>query len=273
MPGARHHTVSAFLLDRFARDTKAGRRICMLEKASGKNTLASPRDAGVRKHFYSIDLDERRDPAVEVALSQVESVAAPLIEGLARGQYPVGQDKLNLATFVGMCWLRTPVWRAEMASVMEQATAEMVATSYRLDPGAAQRALEGSGFEMTEEEIEEFRRTFVEGLETGRIVVEMPKNAMIGHFLRGAEGVSWILFILDWTLVEVEGDAEFIIGDTPVSLHDPAPRLPGGGVGVLSSPDVEIFLPLGPRLGLGVGAQWQPRTLSRNVARGASGSR
>jgi hypothetical protein len=43
---------------------------------------------------------------------------------------------------------------------------------------------------------------------------------------------------------------EFVIGDNPVSLYDPRPLFPGGGVGLMSSPGTETFLPLAPRLGL-----------------------
>jgi hypothetical protein len=247
----RHHTVSAFLLDRFARDTTEGRRVCMLEKATGRPRQLSPRNATVRKHFYSLDVDDgRRDPAVEDVLAKIEAIAAPLVRRLEAGEFPVRSERLELALFLAVCWLRTPVWRDQMASIMEQATEAMVAESYRLDPAAAQRAFAESDMELTPEEIEEFRREFVADLESGRLGVEMPKNAMIGNFLEGANGASWAMFLLDWTLVRVEPPDEFIVGDTPVSLYDPAPMFPGGGAGLLSSPDAQVFIPIGPHLGL-----------------------
>jgi hypothetical protein len=99
MPGARHHTVSAFLLDRFGRDTDRGRKVCMLEKASGRPTQVSPRDATVQKHFYSLDTETGPDPIVEQLLGVVESRAAPLVAGLDSGDCPEGSDRLSLSLY------------------------------------------------------------------------------------------------------------------------------------------------------------------------------
>jgi hypothetical protein len=54
---ARQHTVSAFLLDAFARDTERGRLVAMLDKRSGTPKNVGPRGATIRRHFYSIDVD------------------------------------------------------------------------------------------------------------------------------------------------------------------------------------------------------------------------
>ena len=60
-----------------------------------------------------------------------------------------------------------------------------------------------------------------------------------------------ILYTFEWTLVRPDVAAdEFVIGDNPVSLYDPRPLFPGGGVGLMSSPLTETFLPLAPRLAL-----------------------
>lgn len=222
----------------------------MLAKATGANRQVSPRDTTVRKHFYSIDVDEGRDPAVEAVLEKIETVAAPIIGRLLGGSFPVGTERLELALFVAMCWLRTPVWRDQTASILEQATAAMVEMSYRLDPDAAQRALADA--EMSPEEIEEARERFVDDLRSGRLTIEMPKNYMIKQFLDSATSVSWLLFMLDWSLVRLEDGTrpQFVIGDTPVSIFDPTPVFPGGGSGVLSSPNAQTFLPLAPDTGL-----------------------
>jgi hypothetical protein len=256
MPAARHHTVSAFLLDRFARDTSTGRRVCMLDKQSGRPTSVSPRDATVRRHFYSLDVEDgRRDPAIEGVLSVIESIAAPLVRQLDDGDLPVREHRLELALFLAVCWMRTPAWREQMASVMEQMTAAMIAETYRLDPASMGRALAATGSELTTpEEVEEFRLRVVDDLENGRLVVEFPKNRLIRDLLEGAQGAQWTMFLLDWTLVRLEGVDEFVLGDNPVSLYDPKPAFPGGGSGLLSSPFAQLFTPIGPRSGLLIGS-------------------
>jgi hypothetical protein len=248
--GVRHHVVSAFLLERFARDTQRGRLVAMLDKATGKPTCVSPRDAAVRRHFYSIDVDEaQRDPGIEEVLSKIESIAAPLVRGVDEGEFPVREHRLELALFLAVCWLRTPAWREQMGSVMEQATTALVGKSYELDPEAAQRAFADS--DMSRDEIEEFRQEFIEGLATGRFVVKFPKNLMLRYFLEGAVGAQWTMFLLDWTVVRLPDDyEEFVIADNPFSLFDPTPAFPGGGSGLLSSPNAQGFMPLGPRTGI-----------------------
>jgi uncharacterized protein DUF4238 len=134
--------------------------------------------------------------------------------------------------------------------MMEQVTAAMVAEGYRLDPAAAQRAAAHGGWEMTAKEVEAFRQRFVEDLESGRLLVQMPKNALIRYFLEGAAGAAWTMFVLDWRLVRLDEGDEFVLADNPVSRHDPTPAFPGGGNGLLSSPNAQTFMPIGPRAGV-----------------------
>ena len=55
MAKKRHHTVSEFLLGRFAHDDG---KVCQLDIGTGANKRISPNDATVVKHFYSIDIDD-----------------------------------------------------------------------------------------------------------------------------------------------------------------------------------------------------------------------
>jgi hypothetical protein len=128
----------------------------MLEKSTGRNRQVSPRDATVRRHFYSVDVDDggRDSGGVEAVLGTIESAAAPLIGRIEAGsELPVRNDRLDLAMFLAVCWLRTPLWREQTAEILEKATAAMFAMSVQFDPKMPQRALAGS--EMTREEIED----------------------------------------------------------------------------------------------------------------------
>jgi hypothetical protein len=253
MAAVRHHTVPCFLLERFAQETARGTRVCQLEVSSGRPAQVGPRSAAVRKHFYSLDIDGRREPAVEEALGKIESVAAPLIRGLAAGEFPRREQRAELALFIAMSWLRTPVWRAQMKSLFEQMTAAMTAETYRRDPAAVRRAFAGTEWEsMSDDEAEAFRTRFVSGLDSGDLGIEMPVNLLIKHFLQSATSTAWVMFALDWTLVRTDSEP-FILADTPVSLYDPTPFIPGGGSGILSSPNVQVFLPLDPSLGILLG--------------------
>jgi hypothetical protein len=102
---------------------------------------------------------------------------------------------------------------------------------------------------MTDEELEALRKEIVEDIDGGRIGVEMPVNLLIKTFLESTTHAGWTIFAMNWTLVRPD-EAEFILADTPSSQYDPTPMFPGGGVGLMSSPNAQQFLPLGPKLGV-----------------------
>jgi hypothetical protein len=102
---------------------------------------------------------------------------------------------------------------------------------------------------MTDEELEALRKEIVEDIDGGRIGVEMPVNLLIRTFLESMTHAGWTIFAMNWTLVRPD-DGEFVLADTPASQFDPTPMFPGGGVGLMSSPNAQLFLPLDPQLGV-----------------------
>src|SRR4051812_30024393 len=118
MAAKRHHTVSRFLLERFARVTDHGVRICQLEVGRGATRQVSPGDAAVRTHFYSIDVEGKRSPIVEDAVGKVESITAPIVRGLGEGRFPDPEGRAALSLFIAMAWLRTPRSRHQAKSNM-----------------------------------------------------------------------------------------------------------------------------------------------------------
>jgi Protein of unknown function (DUF4238) len=250
MSAVRHHTVARFLLERFAVDRGRGPRVCQLDKRTGRPRQVGPRDATIEKHFYSIDIDGRRDPVVEETLGKIENVAAPLIGQLAAGEFPERERRAELALFIAMSWLRTPAWRQQTKALYEQMTLAVFRETHHLDPNAIRRAMANSEFaSMTDEELEALRKEIVEDIDGGGIGVEMPVNLLIKTFLESTTHAGWAIFAMNWTLVRPE-QAEFILADTPSSQYDPTPMFPGGGVGLMSSPNAQLLLPLGPKLGV-----------------------
>ena len=247
----RHHTVSRFLVDRFARDTPQGRRVCQLEITTGRTAQVGPRSVAVSKHFYSIDIAGERSPVVEETLGKVEDVAAPRIRSLVAGDFPIREQRLELALFIAMTRLRTPTWRDQSKSLLEQAVAVWSAETNRdRDAASVREAFSGTEWEaLSDEELLAMRDEMVGDLDSGQIGVEMPVNNLIKLFLGECTLMGYVIFALDWTVVRTEG-LPFVLGDTPVSLWDPTPPYPGSGAGVLSSPKVEMFIPLDPSFGI-----------------------
>jgi hypothetical protein len=185
MSAVRHHTVSRFLLGRFARETPHGARVCQLEIATGRPRQIGPRDATIRKHFYSIDIDAGRSPAVEEALGMIENGAAPLVRQLAEGNLPEGASRLELALFMTMSSLRTPLWREQTKSVAEQfETAWWAETNRAKDVSAIRAAFAGTHWEaMSDEELKAFRDEMIHDIDSGKVSVELPVNNLIKLFL------------------------------------------------------------------------------------------
>jgi hypothetical protein len=259
VPARRHHTVSRFLVDRFAWDANDRRRLCQLEVASGRNMHVGTRDATVVNHFYSIDIDNgERSSAVEEALGQVEGVAAPHIVAVGEGRLPEGTERAELALFLAMTWLRTPTWRYQQQSIMEQAMTLMWAEQTRHQALETMRHILGEdAAEMTDEKLTAMRDELVADLDEGRVGVDIPANNLIKLFLESCTAMGWVFFCLDWAVARTS--QRFVLGDTPVSLFDPTPAYEGSGAGVLSSENVELFIPLDPRFG--IAARPNPATL------------
>jgi hypothetical protein len=106
--------------------------------------------------------------------------------------------------FLAVCLLRTPVQRRQTAEMMETVAATLLTQGFTLDPEAAQRALADS--EFTREEIEELRTQLFDGLGSGRMTVEFPRNVLIKQFLQGAIAAAWTIFILEWTVARLPDD-------------------------------------------------------------------
>jgi hypothetical protein len=251
---ARHHTISTFLIDRFARTTGRGRLVCQLEKKTGANVWVSPRDATVRKHFYSIEVGGERLPDVENALAQIESMAAPLVSSLdAEGAHLTGQERLEFASFIALTWLRMPFWRERFGSMVHHLTSTMMIETYR-HLGPYLRFLRHLGEDMPLEQAEKQRQELVAFLESDDYDIVAPPNLLINHFLESAADVAWIIYMLDWTVVRAPDRKEFILADTPVAQFDPTPLARNGASGLLSSPQAHTFMPLGPRVALHITA-------------------
>jgi hypothetical protein len=233
MAARRHHTVTRFLLDRFARDTDKGRLVCQLDKTLGATKQISPRDATIVKDFYSVETDDGLDPAVENALADIEGATAPLIASLAkvgpdglaeRPELPL-HERARLALFIAISRVRTPIWWEQTKSIAEQFVTYTKAERLDHIPGPFTTEERGDGS------------------------VVMPKNALIQHALGTCGHGAWMLCLLDWMFVR-PNSVPFIVGDTPVSVFDPTPKFPGSAGGPLSSPNSELFMPFDPRLGL-----------------------
>src|SRR5262249_59376125 len=77
----------------------------------------SPKNVGRIGDYYSVPKDGAMDPAVETALSKIESGAAPVIAKLRAGDIAISDDeRVWLAAFIALQMVRGPAFRDHVES-------------------------------------------------------------------------------------------------------------------------------------------------------------
>src|SRR4029077_549437 len=119
MAPKRQHFNPALHLRQFAGDAPKG-QVWIYDKQTGRVRSATPENTAVQSHFYSVERDDgTMDTTIEHYLAEVESDAAPVYEGLLRGEMPGRtQPRADFAQFLGVMYVRTPTMR-RMAGEMQ----------------------------------------------------------------------------------------------------------------------------------------------------------
>jgi Protein of unknown function (DUF4238) len=121
--------------------------------------------------------------------------------------------------------------------------------------------LEKLGREPTEEEIAASVRKWTDDFESGRMKALPTRDHEVGAMFMNAEAVVPVVLGMSWTFVEAPEEARFILSDEPLLRVDIAH--PGASSGWLSSPTIEVTLPLDP--GLLLLMRPQPQLARENV--------
>lgn len=238
-----------FLLQRFAENpAEDGSLVHQLELESGQCRRVNPRNAAVVRDFYAlVDEEGNRHQDAEHALGQIEGLAAPLIERLEEpGARLEGEDRYNLAIFIAMLWLRTPLWRERFRHTEEQ-LAEFIARHAPPDHYLA--AARAAGEEITLAEAAAQRDEVIAALDCGGIEIDAPPERHVTVLFEHGKSTAWIIFRLDWTLIRAAAST-FVIADEPVTVYEVEDGRARGSSAPLGSPAAEMVVPLGSRLAL-----------------------
>lgn len=233
-----------FLLKRFASDT-GGRRVWSLDKETGRSAELSIRDQAVIKDDNTLRQLADSSPSPEEVLAMIEGRAAEATERLF-ARLPAGEyDRSNIALFAWMQDVRTPTGRDRLRFGMEL-FAKYWALQQVSDLDNVRRHFERTGRSMSDGELQEFRRTTIQQIESGELLIGASHDHEVtGMFLAASEGAFKVANFMSWTLLRAPNEAEFILGDHPVAFFDP--ERPGKTAAWLSSDTVEVTLPLAPR--------------------------
>jgi hypothetical protein len=123
----------------------------------------------------------------------------------------------------------------------------MIETQLSQAEGFAALWNRATGEELSDEAAEAMRQELLGDISEGRLVVESPHSREVALMFIALDKTAPIVAErLTWTVLRAARGSQFILGDTPLALYDPKPRVADGGVGFLSSEYVETTLPLDP---------------------------
>src|SRR5882762_10273955 len=115
----RHHFLPVFYLEGFV-DPDHEPHLWVYDKEGGDVRPASPRDAGVEKHGYSIPkADGTRDSTtVENALALIVDQVAPMWAKLRRLEPLTNAERSMVSLFLALLMTRVPAYRRNIESSM-----------------------------------------------------------------------------------------------------------------------------------------------------------
>jgi hypothetical protein len=241
----RHHYVPQFLLRGFSHSHHGKPHIFQMETGSRKSPYrVGLRSAAVREGLYTlVDEDGTLSNRHEGWLAVIESKAAPTLQHLLDDPATLTDaERMTVAFFAATQWMRTPL-AAQQVLALANAAFRTAASEHFSDRGAfAESYRQHFEREASEEEIEQFRQECIAQVRDGRVQVAVHGGGAFPQALRFAVEQVPMLSAFDWVLLR--GPGGLITSDRGIAIYDPAPAHPWSSQGFLSSPRVEVTVPL-----------------------------
>ncbi len=238
----RHHIVPKFYLKSF---TNSYGNLYVFPKEEGKQSFeAVPNNVAVRRHYYSIKTSSGElNPKVEHTLSELESIAEPILTDIKSYKNITSQQKQDLSVFIGIMQSRNPNFRSGVEEFMRQSIEKIktsaIMTSKDTDDLIANVpdaivAIAGGKHKLKEWMAQNLK-------------VEMTNNASIEHIGLGIT-ISEILQKMHWEFI-INGipHMQFITSDNPCYTVNNNVNRSGYGVGIALK-DSTIHLSISPNV-------------------------
>jgi hypothetical protein len=238
------HTIPRLHLQHFA---GAEGRVFTYDAIAGKVWAATPEETAVETHFYSAELkDGSIDTSIEAHLSQIESAAAPVYQGLLDGKIPdQTQERADFAHFLGLIYSRTTGMRrmaAEAYGKMLQVQMHFAGSHPEAFESVIRSREAELGRKMTPEEREAARQGM---LDPSKFEFEIPKGVTF-RALPLADHLAPMFFHVNWYLIEAAA-GYFISSDDPLvrEVRRDTVHSIYGDMGFLNE-TAEVTFPLSP---------------------------
>ncbi len=242
----KHHYVSRFYLEGFIDPNSPG-FLWVYEKGTEKLFKSKPESIAFEKHYYTqtTDQGEKDSETLENLFSSVESEAAPVFQKIKSLKIPNISEKLTLASFIALLFLRTPRFRKIIETIVVS-EAEFRLRKMTFDDEAfrtsVKRAVEALG-ESLDMDYEEYKK-FVQSEDW---TISTDKEVS----LRGLKSTAWlakIIFSMEWTFLKATELLKFITSDSPVFNYDPTFEYIHGGMPGFQDKNIEVTLPISSNL-------------------------
>jgi hypothetical protein len=244
----RHHYIAQMLLREFLDPTQPRDRLWQLDKTNGRiDPQTTEGAASVRRLYRVAHTDGGESDHLEAFFSMVEDHAADSFRRLRATPGVLDEgDRANISLLLALQDQRTPAGQARALAQIEAGARLWLATQLA-DAHRSNRRYLRDHPGATSADAEAARLKAIAELQDGTIGVEAPKETVLQHMLQSWLQIAGELHGLRWKLLWAR-EAEFVIGDRPMVMHDPTPRFPFSGNGIHSSPTAYTLMPLGPDL-------------------------
>lgn len=238
----KQHFVPRFYIERFA-DEKGF--ICSYDFEKDTVIQAKSKDTGLEQNFYSpMNESGERFDELEIWLSQVESIAAPLFDDLHTGRTFIGDEREKLALFIAAQYTRSPMLISCAADFMGQ-MAHHVGQRLSANPNDHEKSMDEydkeTGENTSAEEREKMREFL---LNTQNYKINVLQQAGLS-ITTGAVDIAKLFIKMNWFVSEVKNQ-HLITSDSPVvKVSDPKTYSAYGDGGFLNK-TMYVTFPLSP---------------------------
>jgi hypothetical protein len=246
---ADHHFVPQFYLKGFLDPDSVQTKdpwLWVANLPAGVVKRRAPKNVAAHAGYNTVPGSTESEAAEEV-LSQLETVAAPIIRRLINGANALtGQEWVDLLFFAAFLAVRTPYFRNRIEGFAAQIAEDLLRLSASHPDYYHRSVKETAAVEMTAEEIETSRLT---ALTPGAIRIKArPILSLLATFQSANDAVYPDFSRMRWAILRAERDLFFVTSDNPVSWADPTSRPAFYAGHGLRMRNVEVVFPVGPQV-------------------------
>lgn len=234
----RHHILPRFYLDGFCKDGL----LWVYDRQVDEFRKQSPINTAVITHYYTIE-DEKgeKQSGVETILSQIESLAKPVIEKLIASENVSPQDRADLAIFIAIQFLRVPAFEHMFNDLQDHAMRKLNERTFSSVDKIKEILERASGLDDETRKVDP--EVILEIVDKGEYSIEFHRNDTIRAMLELSLKFSIIFQQMDWVIAHCSDDTSFITSDYPFTLIPPQNYTPNSfmGVGILTEGTIKLF--------------------------------